>query len=80
MIPASNLISQEQLTQINEWTKNQKVRLNEDKTKNIIFNFSKKYQFTTNLSVNEKEIELVEEVRLLGTIITKDLKWNKTTK
>ena len=80
VIPASNLKSQEQLTQINEWTKKKKMRLNEDKTKNIIFNFSKKYQFTTNLSVNEKEIELVEEVRLLGTIITKDLKWNKNTK
>ena len=80
VIPASNLKSQEQLTQINEWTKNKKMRLNEDKTKNVIFNFSKKYQFTTNLSVNEKEIELVEEVRLLGTIITKDLKWNKNTK
>ena len=54
------------------------MRLNEDKTKNIIFNFTKKHKFITNLTVNKKEIELVEEVRLLGTIITKDISRKKT--
>ena len=56
------------------------MRLNEDKTKNIIFNFTKKHKFITNLTVNKKEIELVEEVRLLGTIITKDISRRKKTK
>ena len=65
---------------INVWTKNQKMRLNEAKTKHIIFNFSKRDQFTTDLSVNEKKIEIVNETRLLGTILTSDLKWDKNTK
>ena len=56
------------------------MKLNEKKTKNIIFNFSRNHQFTTSLSVNNEKIELVEEAKLLGTVITKDLKWNKNTK
>ena len=55
------------------------MKLNEKKTKNIIFNFSKKFQFNTSLSVNNKEIEVVNETKLLGTFITNDLKWNKNT-
>ena len=55
------------------------MKLNEKKTKNIIFNFTRKYQFTTDISVNNEEIELVKETKLLGTHITNDLKWNKNT-
>ena len=58
----------------------QKMRLNAKKTQNKIINFSKKGQFTTNLEVNEQSLEVVNEVRLLGTIITNDLKWNKNTR
>ena len=56
------------------------MRLNEKKTKSMIFNFSKKYQFTTKLDVNNVNIEIVKEAKLLGTIITNDLSWNKNTK
>ena len=56
------------------------MQLNEKKTQNIIFNFSKKKQFVTKLSVNKRNIELVGEAKLLGTYITDDLKWSKNTK
>ena len=46
----------------------------------MIFNFSKKNQFTTELSVNGKKIYIVEETKLLGTIITSDLKWKRNTR
>ena len=45
----------------------------------MIFNFSK-HQFSTRLSLKNKNIEEVKEIKLLGTYITKDLKWNKNTK
>ena len=48
-IPAENLTSQHWLDQINEWTVNQKMMLNEKKTKNLIFNFTEKYQFSTRI-------------------------------
>ena len=53
--------------------------LNEDKTKYMIFNFSKQ-QFSTRISLKNKQIEEVKEIKLLGTYITKDLKWNRNTK
>jgi hypothetical protein len=80
IIVAENLQSQQHLQDINIWTKKMKMQLNEKKTQNIIFNFSKQKQFVTKLTVNNKNIELVREVKLLGTYITDDLKWNKNTK
>ena len=45
----------------------------------MIFNFTKKNQFTTSLSVDDQSVEVVKETKLLGTHITQDLKWNKNT-
>ena len=59
--------------------KKQKMRLNEKKTKSMIFNFSRKNPFTTKLEVNSVNIEIVREAKLLGTFITDDLSWNKNT-
>ena len=56
------------------------MQLNVKKTKNMIFNFSKKYQFITKLAVDDQNLEVVKETKLLGTIITDDLKWVKNTK
>ena len=54
--------------------------LNEDKTKNMVFNFIKTKQFSTHITLNGKVIETVKEMKLLGTIITDDMKWTKNTK
>ena len=79
-IPAENLQSQDWLNNINQWTKNQKMKVNENKTKNMIFNFTKKYQFTTRLTLNNENIEVLKSTKLLGTIISDDLQWNLNTK
>ena len=50
------------------------MKLNEKNKQNIIFNFSKKRQFTTYLKVNNQSLEVVNEVWLLCTIINSDLK------
>jgi hypothetical protein len=78
-IPSNNLRSQEYLNKINLWTKNQKMQINEKKTKTMIFNFTNTYQFTTRLQLNQKPIEVVPEQKLLGTIIQNDLKWDSNT-
>ena len=79
IIPAKNLKSQKYLDYIDNWTDNQKMKLNIKKTKNMIFNFSKKFKFSTQLSVKNENIELIKEAKLLGTFITDDLRWNKNT-
>ena len=77
-IPPENLKSQEYLDKINEWTKNQKMEINSTKTKTIIFTFTNNFQFRARLKLNEEIVETVTETKLLGTMITSDMKWKKT--
>ena len=53
--------------------------INEKKTKSMIFNFTKNYQFSTRLKLKNKNIEIVENTKLLGTIVHNDLKWDLNT-
>ena len=55
------------------------MELNGKKTKSMIFNFTKKHQFVTNLSLKNMKIENVEQAKLLGLILTSDLKWDENT-
>ena len=79
IIRSEHLKSQNHLKAINNWTKKKKMKLNIKKTKNMIFNFTRKFQFTTKLTVNQEPIEVVKETKLLGTYITDDLKWDRNT-
>ena len=79
IIKSENLKSQNHLKEINNWTSKKKMKLNIKKTKNMIFNFTKKHQFFTQLTVNDEPIEVVKETKLLGTFITEDLKWDRNT-
>ena len=56
--------------------KGKKIKLNEKKTKNMVFNFSQK-QFVTKMVVNNEKIETVKETMLLGTVITDNLTWDR---
>ena len=55
------------------------MKINEKKTKTIIFNYTDNYQFTTRLRLNEQNVEVIDSTRLLGTIITNDLRWDANT-
>ena len=79
VIQGSSLQSQSQLESINEWTKSKKMKLNVKKTKNMLFNFSKNYQFSTKLTLMNEDIEMVQETKLLGTIITDQITWDRNT-
>merc|ERR1712079_358878 len=79
MIPGEHLLSQKYMGDIKTWTDENKMKLNERKTKNMIFNFSTNKQFSTDITVNGEVIETVKEARLLGTIISNDLKWEANT-
>ena len=78
-IPGENLKSQEYLSKIKQWTDNQKMILNEKKSKLMIFNFSEKYQFGTRLELNGQNLDVVQKAKFLGVIITNDLKWDANT-
>ena len=78
-IPGNNLKSQEYLEKIKDWTDQQKMILNQKKTKLMVFNFTEKYQFGTRLQLNGDNLEIVDRAKLLGVIIADDLKWEANT-
>ena len=77
LVNNNSLKSQMYLDKINQWTEGNLMELNEKKTKSIIFNFSKNYQFKTNLILKKQEVEVINETKLLGLIITSDLRWDQ---
>ena len=54
--------------------------LNENKTKAMVVNFTNNYQFTTRLNLNSKSIDIVDQMKILGTTITNKLDWNENCK
>ena len=78
-IPAENLQSQGWLDNIDAWTENQKMMINTKKTKTMIFNFTKNFQFSTRLKIKNENIEVINSTKLLGTILSDDLKWDLNT-
>ena len=78
-VPAQYLKSQEYLGTINQWSEDNLMQLNVEKSKMMIFNFTRNYQFTTNISHNGDDMEIINETKLLGTVITDDLKWHRNT-
>ena len=78
-IPPENLKSQEYLDTINTWTQNQKMKINQTKTKTMIFNHTNNYQFSTRLKLDNEILETVDSTKLLGTLITNDLTWDLNT-
>ena len=53
--------------------------LNAKKTKSMQFNFSRNLHFKTDLLLGNQKIENVQEIKLLGLILTSDLCWDKNT-
>ena len=53
--------------------------LNKTKTKYMVINFTKKFQFSTRLTLENQLLEEVSECKLLGLTLTNDLTWQKNT-
>ena len=78
-LPPSNCQSQNYLNEIQEWTDAKKMKLNEKKTKIMIFNFTHNYQFSTRFYLESHLLEIVKSTKLLGTMVTQDLTWWENT-
>ena len=53
--------------------------MNVGKSNVMIFNFTKDFQFSTRLYLENTLLEIVNKTKLLGTIISSDLKWTQNT-
>ena len=54
--------------------------ISEKKTKAMIFNFTHDHQFTTRLQLKGENIEIVKQMKILGTIIDDFLSWEDNCK
>ena len=55
------------------------MKIYSEKTTTMLFNFTNNYQFGTRLQLNGEVIDIVEETKLLGTVLTCDLRWDRNT-
>ena len=78
-VEAKNLSTQKNIDNIQNWTENKKMKLNQNKSCAIIFNFTQKYQFTSRLTMDGKPLEIVDHTKLLGLIMSNDLTWSRNT-
>ena len=56
-IPNEHLKTQKYLKDINDSTEENRMMLNEKKTQNMIFNFTKDHQFTSEISLKNEKLE-----------------------
>ena len=75
IISNDKLETQKHVNEIANWSKNNLMKLNAKKCKNMIFNFSRNHQFSTSIELNDEKLETVNEMKVLGTWITDKLKW-----
>ena len=76
-IDKSQLKSQKYLEDINEWSEKQKMIISKPKTKAMIINYTNNYQFNTRFKLSGHNIVVVDEMKILGTIINNSLTWDE---
>ena len=69
--------SQKYLNEINKWTEEHKMIISQNKTKAMIINYTDNYQFSTRLQLKGENIEIVDQIKILGTIVTNQLSWSE---
>ena len=80
VFPAQQSLLQKQLYKIENFSIQNKMKINESKSKIMLFNRSKKLDFPPEYSFsNGQNLEVLEETKLLGIVLTSDLRWASNT-
>ena len=69
-------IIQNSVNSIKEWSDNNSFRLHDGKCKELRIDFKQNRSIFSPISINDKQIEVVNEVKLLGVTLRSDLRWN----
>ena len=72
----ANLKSHKYLNSIITRTINHKMKINIKKTKAMLDNFTKNHQFITRIHINNVNVEIVDEIKILDTIVTSNVTLN----
>ena len=71
---------QESVDMVDIWTNQNDMRLNSEKCKEIIIDFSRNYSLTSGIqsvAIGEQVLERVEHAKMLGVKISNNLTWSK---
>ena len=80
ILPKESCQTQTMLDEIVAYTQEHQMKINKDKTKAILFNNAVKNDFHPTLTLGgEIQIEVLEEIKLLGVKIRSDLSWKTNT-
>ena len=80
VLPESESRVQELLNTIVDYTRTHKMKVNSEKSKVMLFNSAKKYDFMPRLSLEPStNLTVVESCKLLGVVLQSNLKWNENT-
>ena len=79
VLPQEESAVYKQLRETAEYASNNKMKINHKKSKFMLFNPCTSLDFMPDFEMEGQEIQLVEEMRLLGLIIRSDMKWTANT-
>ena len=79
VLPSEKSKLQEQLQELNEYAEVNEMRINHDKSKVMIFNTARTRDFMPDIHIDDNSFEVVDEMRLLGLVITSNLKWSQNS-
>ena len=79
VLPKENSRVYSQLIKTANYAEANSMKINFKKTKVMLFNPCTSIDFMPELDIDNKELEVVEEMRLLGVIIRSDMKWRSNT-
>ena len=68
-----------QIKEVENYAVTNEMKINDKKTKFMLFNNSKVIDLMPRFNLGNQEINLVEEMKVLGVVLTSDLKWNSHT-
>ena len=78
-LPPDTFGTQACLDNIADWTTENMMKINHDKSNYIVFSRSKQ-EFSTRLNLENINLDRETEIKILGVWLTEDMKWSKNTR
>jgi hypothetical protein len=80
ILPAQNNLLQYYLEDTENFTEENKMKINPKKSQVILFNKSRNWDFPPEVSFSNKiNLEYVSQMKLVGVVVSDDLRWGKNT-
>ena len=80
VLPDENNLLQDYITYVVKFVSVNKMKINKQKTKVISFTKSRKWDFPPEIHFSDgTQLEYISETKLVGVVISQDLRWQKNT-